>query len=70
MPEPRVEPDWISRLREAGYTVTPAIRDGLPPPVHTLPDRRAAAVRGFWRGLRRMFAGGREPRRVPHAPVR
>jgi len=70
MPEPSIEPDWIARLRDAGLTVTPAVHDDLPPPVHTLPRRRTATLRGFWRALRGMFPGGREPRRVPHAPVR
>jgi hypothetical protein len=42
MPD-RAELDWVARLRAAGYHITPATRDDLPPPEHTLPPRRTAA---------------------------
>ena len=62
------EHDWVARLRAAGYHVTAATRDGLPPPEHTLPPRQAATLRGIRRTLGRLLLARRSGR-VRHAPV-
>ncbi|HEX8907490.1 MAG TPA: hypothetical protein VF771_21775 [Longimicrobiaceae bacterium] len=62
----RAELDWVARLRAAGYHVTAATRDELPPPAHTLPPKRTAALRGFRRSLRRLVPRSRNAG-VPHA---
>ncbi|HEX6750161.1 MAG TPA: hypothetical protein VF092_22905 [Longimicrobium sp.] len=61
----QVELDWVARLRAAGYHVTAATRDDLPPPVHTLPPRGAAAFAGIRHLLGRLFH--RRSAGVPYA---
>jgi len=54
-------PDWIARMRAAGYVVTPATRDTLPDPEHVLPAR-VGYLRHRVRGIRRLL----RPHRSPH----
>ncbi|HYH81835.1 MAG TPA: hypothetical protein VEX86_18655 [Longimicrobium sp.] len=47
-------PQWVERMRAAGYVVTPATRDTLADPEHVLPAR-VGYLRHRLRGIRRML---------------
>jgi len=68
MPDDRVEPEWIERVRAAGYRVIPATRDDFPEPEYTLPSRRTALLQGIRHHLRRLLPRSGSDR-VPHAPL-
>jgi hypothetical protein len=55
-------PRWVQRMRDAGYVVTPATRDTLPDPEHTLPARV-----GYVRHLFRRFGAPIRAHRSPRA---
>ncbi len=54
-------PEWIARMRTAGYVVTPATRDTLPDPEYVLPAR-VGYLRHRLRGIGQLLRSHRSPR--------
>lgn len=54
-------PEWVDRMRAAGYVVTPATRDTLPDPEHVLPAR-TGYLRHRLHGIGRRLRPHRSPR--------